>query len=353
MGVVDELEVVHVGDQHGQRLAPAPGPVHREVGLALPGARVQYPGLRVGARLRLELRVQQAALEQDDRRQRDDQEQGAERAADRDQDANAGLGQVEQHPLAVPEHVGQPGVRVDEPGGDRDQDRVQHAERDGAGDRNRRLLRAHQPRVRARVGQPDRRLALGNDRGEQPEQDGGARAGQPEGRRAEQPAGRPSPAAPGGSRAGRGRPARPARTAAAGAARRAATRPESRSRQTPMGCPSRRVASTQTAPQHISAPNSVTSPRVTGVRARLPGDERQVRGQHTGDVADQRERLFEQRGVPRPRKGRRGPPAAAVWPRPGLLTCPLPVAFLRLPDRRPRTSDPKPAGAQHLASHSR
>jgi len=155
VGVVDVLEVVHVGEQHRERLAAAAGPDDREVGLSLPRARVQHARLRIGARLRLELRVEQAALEQHHRRQRDSEQQRAERAGDRHQDAHTGLSQVEEHPFAVPEHVDQPGVRIDEPRGDGHQARVEHAEGDGAANRHPRLLRAHQPRVRPRVGQPE------------------------------------------------------------------------------------------------------------------------------------------------------------------------------------------------------
>jgi hypothetical protein len=180
--------VVDVGEEYRERLPPAPCPGDREVGLALPGACVQHACLGIGARLCLELRVEQAALQQYHWRQRDHQQQRTERAGDRDQDAHAGLGQVEQHPLAVPEHVDQPGVRVDEPGGDRHQAGVEHAEGDGAAHRHARLLRAHQPRVGAWIGQPDGGLAHRCHLGDQPEQRGGACACQAERGAAERPA---------------------------------------------------------------------------------------------------------------------------------------------------------------------
>jgi hypothetical protein len=180
--------MVDVGEQHGERLPPAPCPGDREVGLTLPGAHVQHTRLGIGARLRLELRVEQAALQQHHRRQRDRQHQGADRAGDRDQDAHARLGQVEHHSLAVPQHVDQPGVRVNEPRGDRHQAGVEHAEGNGAAHRHARLLRAHQPRVRPGIGQPDGGVVLRRHRGQQPEERGRACPGQAERGAAERPA---------------------------------------------------------------------------------------------------------------------------------------------------------------------
>ena len=295
--VVDILEVIDIGEQYRERLPPAPRPGDREVGLTLPGAHVQHARLGISARLRLELRVEQAALEQYYRRQRDHQQQRADRAGDRDQDAHARLGEVEHHPLAVPQHVKQPGVRVDEPRGDRHEAGVEHAEGYGAADRHRRLLRAHQPRVRSRIGQPDCRLMLRRHRGQQPEQRGRGRAGQAERGAAERPtvnSGAPYPQVDQQAEHGR-------------RGERVQRRQQQRHRDPPRGQqvapdpgrlpePPGGLDADRTAAHKRGEQGQLTAGE-RGPRG-LPAGECQVAGEHGGHVADQRQRLVEQRPVP-------------------------------------------------------
>ena len=102
IGVVDPLEMVDVHEQDRGGPAGAPGPADPLLRLPLPGDGVEQAGLRVGLGGRAQLLVQQAALEQDDRRKRDDQHGPAERAGDGDQYARAQPRRVDQQALEVP-----------------------------------------------------------------------------------------------------------------------------------------------------------------------------------------------------------------------------------------------------------
>jgi len=290
--VVDVLEVVDVGEQHRERLSAAPCPDDREVGLTLPRARVQHARLRIGTRLGLQLRVEQAALEQDHRRQRDREQQRAERAGDRDQDAYTGLGQVEQHPFAVPEHVDQPGVWIDEPRGHRHEAGVEHAEGDGAANRHTRLLRAHQPGVGPRVGQPDGGLALRGNRSDQPEQRGSARTRQTERGAAERPAVPRGPSHPQVDQ----------QAEYGGRGEREQRWQQQRHRDPPRGQQvPRDPGRLPEPPGCLDADRAAAHQRgeqgqlTAGKRGprRLPAGECQVAGEHAGHVADQRQRLVE------------------------------------------------------------
>ena len=180
--VVDPLEVVDVHKQQRQRGAGPKRPGDLAVSLALPGGGVQQPGLRVGAGRSGQLLMHQAPLQQDDRRQRDQQKQVAEHAGDRHEDADAGFGQVEQQGFGVPEHLLDGRLGFGQVRRDRDRERVDHGEHDRAGDRGQHHGRPGQPGRRA--GERDER-GVGND---QVKRGRGGGARQPEGRRAEHPA---------------------------------------------------------------------------------------------------------------------------------------------------------------------
>ncbi len=182
MAVVDLLEVIDVHEQQGQRSAGPHGPGDLRIGLPLPRGGVQQPGLGVGTGRRGQLLVHETALQQDDRRQGDQQEQEAERAGHGDQDADARLGEVEQQALPVPQHLGQRRLGVGQVRGDRDDARVEHREQDRAGDRGHNHGRPGEPVVRAVQVDPER---LGDGPVEHGRR-GGAR--QPERGRAEHPA---------------------------------------------------------------------------------------------------------------------------------------------------------------------
>ena len=163
-------------------------------------------------------------------------------------------------------------------------------------------VRAHQPGVRARVGQPHRGLARRGDRGQRAEQHGGAGARQAERRGAERPPVHRAAAHPHVDQQAEQR----------GRDQRVQRRQQQRDRQPPGGeqVPPHadRLAETSgrlhadRAAGHQRAEQRQVTTGQRGARS-LPAHECQVSGEHAGDIADKRKRFVEQRDLPWPPGG--------------------------------------------------